>query len=146
MRKGVNARVDRFRVAPELVEKLHERICRLFVVVHDEYALGHSFRGSVRAWFGSETENIGDGEPDNEFASFALSVAAGFDGALMQLDNLLHERKSDAKSAHVAAVASLVVNFKDVGKVVGVDAFTVVAYLDDRVPCFLREIDPNGAA
>src|SRR3989344_383838 len=133
-------------MAAELVEKLHERICRLFVVIHDEYALGHPFRGSVRAWFGSETEDIGDGEPDNEFASFALSVAAGFDGALMQLDNLLHKREPDAESAHGTGGASLVIDVKDVGKVVGVNTFTVVAYLDDRVPRLLRKIDPNGAA
>src|SRR3989338_1046838 len=150
MCEGASARVDRFSVASEHIQELHERGCRLLVVVYDEYASRHSLRASVRARLGGETEDIGDRELDHEFTSFTSSLAPGPDGAVMQFDNFLHERESDTESARITAVAPLVVDFKNIRKVVGVNAFTVVAYLDDR-PFFLacalfREVDPDGAA
>src|SRR3989344_9500659 len=136
MCEGVSARVDRFRMASELIQELHERVCRLLIVVYNEHAPRHSLRASVRARLGRETEDIGDRELDHEFASFAPSVAPGSDGAVMQFDNFLHERESAAEPARVTAVAPLIIDFKNIGKVIGVDAFAVVAYFDDR-PFFL---------
>src|SRR3989338_3766053 len=150
MCQGVSARVDRLRMASEHIQKLHERVRRLLVVVYDKYASRHALRASMRARLGRETEYIGDRELDHEFTSFATPVAPGPDSAGMQFDNFLHERESDAEPARVTAVAPLIIDFKNIGKVIGVDAFAVVAYFDDRpfflVCALLREVDPDGAA
>src|SRR3989344_3338189 len=104
MREGVSARVDRLRMASEHIQKLHERVCRFLVVVYDEYAPRHILRDSMRARLGREAKYIGDRELDHEFTSFTSSVAPGSDGAVMQLNNFLHERESDTESARVTAV------------------------------------------
>src|SRR3990167_1065573 len=112
MCEGVSARVDRLRVASEHIQELHERVCRFLVVVYDEYAPRHALRASVQARLGRETNDIGDRELDHEFASFALAVAPGFDGALMQFHNFLHEREPDAESARISRIAPLIIDFE----------------------------------